>query len=166
MYYQKIKLRPCEMSLAVVGLDYPNNDKSNRRFEMLLCKRGEPVRLLLEPKNQADERAIAVLSTRGVQLGYLTAERAWLIQPWLQAGQPYDAVFQEASRWQRSFVRASARARRSCRSSAPTSSTTGARWSTATMSIGAVEGIAWVPRPNRHARARRSPGFFATMAEG
>ena len=87
-----------ELSLAVVGLDYPNPDKSHRRLEMDLCSRGEPVYLVLEPHNPADQRAVAVLSLRGVQLGYLTAERAWLIQPWLAAGEPYEAVFQEPSR--------------------------------------------------------------------
>jgi len=99
MYFDKIKqVAPRELSLAVVGLDYPNADGSNRRFEMLICERGEPVTFLPEPKNKFDQRAVAVLSSRGVQLGYLTAERAWLVQPWLQAGDPYEAVFHEPSR--------------------------------------------------------------------
>ncbi|MDQ2763129.1 MAG: HIRAN domain-containing protein [Pseudomonadota bacterium] len=83
------------MSLAVVGLDYPNADRSNRRFEMALCVRGEPVHLVPDPKNRADPRAIAVVSARGIQLGYLTAERCGLIGGWLAAGEKHEVLFQE-----------------------------------------------------------------------
>ena len=89
---------PREMSLAVVGLDYDNSDKSNRRFEMTMSVRGEPVRLIREPKNKHDRRAVAVMSTRGIQLGYLTAERCGLIGGWLDLGESYQAVFQEPGR--------------------------------------------------------------------
>ncbi|USA40248.1 HIRAN domain-containing protein [Pelagerythrobacter marinus] len=70
---------PRPLSLAVVGADYPNTRGPGRRFEIALCKPGEPVELIPEPKNPADPRAIAVYSARGVQIGYLTAERA----PWI-----------------------------------------------------------------------------------
>ena len=89
---------PLELSLAVVGLDFPNTDKSNRRFEMALCFPGEPVHLVPDPKNRADPRAVAVLSARGTQLGYLTAERCGLIGARLEAGERYEAFFQEPSR--------------------------------------------------------------------
>lgn len=101
MFYAPITPRltsPREMSLAVVGLDFPNADKSNRRFEMAMCVHGEPVYLVREPKNRADPRAVAVVSTRGVQLGYLTAERCGLIGGWLDAGEKYEAAFQEPGR--------------------------------------------------------------------
>ncbi len=86
-----------ELSLAVVGLDFANRDKSNRRFEMALCAPGEPVELRLEPKNPADPNAVAVFSARGVQLGYLTAERAPWIGAKLRNGEEHRAVFQEPS---------------------------------------------------------------------
>lgn len=89
---------PREMSLAVVGLDHANLDKSNRRFEMALCEYGERVQLVRAPKNKADENAIAVVSVRGIQLGYITSLRAALIARWLDAGEPHEAVFQEAGR--------------------------------------------------------------------
>ena len=89
---------PRELSLAVVGLDFANPDKSNRRFEMALCVHGEPVHLVREPKNRADPRAVAVVSARGIQLGYLTAERCGLIGGWLDAGEKHEAVFQEPGR--------------------------------------------------------------------
>jgi len=70
-------LRP--LSLAVVGAPYGNADGSNRQFEILLCKPGEPVELRPEPRNRHDRHAIAVHSCRGVQIGYVTAERAPLL---------------------------------------------------------------------------------------
>lgn len=87
-----------ELSLAVVGLDYPNRDRSNRRFEMALCAPGEPVYLVREPKNRVDPRAVAVVSVRGIQLGYLTAERCGWIGGRLLAGEDYEAFFQEPTR--------------------------------------------------------------------
>lgn len=86
-----------ELSLAVVGIDYPNPDKgkSDRRFEMLVCEPGERVVLRLEPKNKHDELAVAVFSSRGIQLGYLTAERCGWIGSKIRAGDSYEAVFQE-----------------------------------------------------------------------
>ena len=70
-------LRP--FSLAVVGAPYGNADGSNRQFEILLCKPGEEVTLRPEPRNRHDRNAIAVDSCRGIQIGYVTAERAPLL---------------------------------------------------------------------------------------
>jgi hypothetical protein len=53
--------------------------------------------LLPEPKNKADPRAIAVFSHRGVQIGYLTAERAPWIGKLIRDGREVQAVFQEES---------------------------------------------------------------------
>jgi len=64
------------VSLAIVGAPYGNADGSNRLFEILLCKPGEEVSLRPEPRNKFDRNAIAVDSCRGVQIGYVTAERA------------------------------------------------------------------------------------------
>ena len=90
-----------ELSLAVVGLDFPNPDKSrsNRRFEVALCRPGDPVELRPEPKNPADPRAVAVYSERGIQLGYLSAERCGLVGKRLRAGEEVRAVFQDADRF-------------------------------------------------------------------
>lgn len=89
---------PRELSLAVVGLDYANPDKSNRRFEMAMCKRGEPVQLVREPKNPVDKHAIIVLSARGISLGYISFQRSGLVSGWLDAGETYEAQFQEPGR--------------------------------------------------------------------
>jgi hypothetical protein len=89
-----------ELSLAVVGIDFPNPDKSrsNRRFEIALCRPGDPVELRPEPKNPADPRAVAVHSERGIRIGYVTAERCGLVGKWLREGAECRAVFQEAGR--------------------------------------------------------------------
>lgn len=70
-----------ELTTSIVGIDFPNADKSksNRRMEIMLTPPGEHVELRPDPKNEYDENAIAVWSIRGVQTGYVSAERAPLI---------------------------------------------------------------------------------------
>ncbi|RMB53864.1 HIRAN domain-containing protein [Sphingomonas sp. PP-CE-3A-406] len=84
-----------ELTLSVVGIDFPSADrsKSNRRMELLLCAPGEPVDLRREPKNPHDANAVAVFSARGIQMGYISAERAPLIGRRMQQ-EEHVAVFQ------------------------------------------------------------------------
>lgn len=82
------------LSLAIVGINFPNKRGPDRRFEIALCLPGEPVELRLEPKNPADPYAVAVYSCRGVQLGYITAERAPWISAQIRSGRECLAVFQ------------------------------------------------------------------------
>lgn len=86
-----------ELTLAVVGLQHANADKSDRRFEALLCAPGDPVHLVREPKNKHDRLAIAVWSERWVQLGYLQADRCALIGSKM-ASDTYVAIFQGLER--------------------------------------------------------------------
>lgn len=83
-----------EFSTAVVGVQYPNGDKTDRRFEAMLCKPGDEVYLVPEPRNKYDPRAVAVISERGVQIGYLGAERCGWIGGRLAAGETCVAIFQ------------------------------------------------------------------------
>ena len=83
------------LSLAVVGADYPNKRGPGRRFELNICRPGEPIELRPEPKNKADENAVAVYSQRGIQLGYLTAERAPWIGGMLKQGREISAIYQQ-----------------------------------------------------------------------
>lgn len=87
------------LSLAVVGADFANEDKarSNRRFEIALCKPGDAVHLVPEPKNKADRNAVAVFSERGIQMGYITAERCGRIGALIREGREIVAVFQQAA---------------------------------------------------------------------
>lgn len=87
-----------QLSLAVVGADYENKKGPTRRFEIALCIPGEPVHLVHEPRNPADQNAIAVYSARGIQIGYLTAERAPHIRKMIGMG-GVSAIFQKAERW-------------------------------------------------------------------
>lgn len=86
---------PLELSLAVVGIDFLNENKSNRRMELIWCKPGDPMELRPEPKNKHDPNAVAVYSARGVQVGYLTAERAPLIGARLRNGEECEVIFQD-----------------------------------------------------------------------
>ncbi|WP_313335751.1 HIRAN domain-containing protein [Sphingobium yanoikuyae] len=85
------------MSLAVVGAQHPNVDGSDRRFEILLCPPGEPIELRPEPTNKHDPLAIAVYSARGVQIGYLSAERCGRIGQLMRLGHEVQAIFQGMS---------------------------------------------------------------------
>jgi hypothetical protein len=83
-----------ELTLAVVGIDFPNADGSNRRSEAMMTLPGETVELVPEPKNKHDSNAIAVISPRGVQLGYVNAERAPYIGSRMSRGEDAEAIFQ------------------------------------------------------------------------
>lgn len=82
------------LSLAIVGSQFPNKKGPTRRFELELCKPGEPIQLRPEPRNPADENAIAIYSCRGVQLGYVASVRAVLIISYIRSGAEVRAVFQ------------------------------------------------------------------------
>jgi hypothetical protein len=81
----------------IVGVDYPNQRGPARRFEVELCAPGDRVDLVPEPKNPTDSRAIMVVSERGVQMGYITAERAPWIGSQMSAGADVRAIFQAIS---------------------------------------------------------------------
>lgn len=82
------------LSLAVVGIEFDNSDGSNRRFAMAMCSIGDPIELRLEPKNPADENAVAVYNSAGMQLGYITSIRAVRISALIREGRELQAVFQ------------------------------------------------------------------------
>lgn len=83
-----------ELTLAVVGIDFPNADGSNRRSEAMMTLPGDPVELVPEPKNSHDSNAVAVIGPHGVQLGYINAERAPYIGGKMNRGEDVAAIFQ------------------------------------------------------------------------
>lgn len=85
-----------DMTLSVVGAIHLNKDGSNRLFEIALCAPGEPVALQPEPSNRHDPSAVAVISTRGIPIGYLSAERCGWIGSRIRLGEELRAVFQDA----------------------------------------------------------------------
>lgn len=85
-----------EFTLAIVGIDFPNTDRArtNRRSELMLLEPGDPLTLRPEPTNRFDPRAVAVISPNGVQVGYVTAERAALVGGRIRAGDEVAAIYQ------------------------------------------------------------------------
>lgn len=88
-------MRP-DMTLSVVGAIHPNADGSNRLFEIAMCAPLEQVELIPEPGNKHDPSAVAVFSVRGIQIGYLSAERCGWIGAKIRLGEELIAVFQES----------------------------------------------------------------------
>lgn len=87
-----------DMTLSVVGGIHANVDGSNRLFEIALCAPGEPVQLVPEPRNKHDPSAVAVLSARDIQIGYLSAERCGWIGSKIRLGEELRAIFQAPSK--------------------------------------------------------------------
>lgn len=83
-------------SFAVVGGAHKNADGTDRMAEIYQCEPGELVNLYPEPENPHDRHAIAVFSCRGVQIGYISAERAPRLGS-LLASREVQAVFQRAT---------------------------------------------------------------------
>jgi len=83
-----------DMSVAVVGALHSNADGSNRQFEIAMCSPGEPVRLVPEPRNKFDPSAVTVFSARGLQIGYVSAERCAWIGSKINQGEDIRAIFQ------------------------------------------------------------------------
>jgi hypothetical protein len=94
---QELERPLAAITLAVVGAPFPNADGSNRKFEIMLCEPGETVELRPDPQNKRDPRAVAVFSCRGVQLGYLSAERCGRVGSLIRSGREVQAVFQAES---------------------------------------------------------------------
>lgn len=81
-------------SLAIVGLPYPNKRGVDRRFEAQMCVPGEAVELRPEPSNKHDRWAVAAFSSRGVQFGYVSAEKAQWIGGMIREGRELTVLFQ------------------------------------------------------------------------
>lgn len=85
-------MRP--FSLAIVGLPYPNKRGPDRRFEATICAPGEPIELRPEPNNKHDRWAVAAFSCRGVQIGYVTAEKAQWLGGMIREGREITVIWQ------------------------------------------------------------------------
>lgn len=81
-------------TLPIVGIHFPNKRGPSRRFELELCVEGEELELRPEPENRADPEAVAVYSARGVQIGYVPAERCARLTALIRQGRDILAVFQ------------------------------------------------------------------------
>lgn len=86
------------LSLLVKGADHRNKRGPARRFEIAMCSPGDPITLELEPENEVDRNAVRILSERGIQIGYVAAERAPWISSMMRSGREIRAIFQEATK--------------------------------------------------------------------
>jgi hypothetical protein len=71
----------------VVGVTHKNRDGSDRQRILKSCRPGMRVMLAREPDNPVDPNAVAVRISGGQQIGYLAAEVAQWVAPWLGSGQ-------------------------------------------------------------------------------
>ena len=90
-----------ELSLAVVGARFDNVKRKgkptgSRQMEILLCEPGERVTLVHEPKNLVDGKAIAVFSSRDIQIGYVVADRTGIIHRAWGDARDVRPIFQES----------------------------------------------------------------------
>jgi hypothetical protein len=68
-----------DFRLRLVGTQFDNEDGSSRQEELSSCSVGELVTLEREPHNPHDPSAVAVYSSRHVQIGYIGADYAsWI----------------------------------------------------------------------------------------
>lgn len=81
-------------TLPISGIDYPNRRGPTRREELSRCLPGDSLELQPEPDNPADPRAVKICSSRGVQVGYIPAERAARINAMLVSGRNIRTIFQ------------------------------------------------------------------------
>lgn len=81
-----------DFRLAAVGTWYDNDDGSSRQAELRQCARGEPIEFRREPDNPHDPAAVALVSRRGVKVGYLGRERAGWIASKIDRGYDVRAI--------------------------------------------------------------------------
>ena len=74
-------------SKRVVGVTHKNRDGSDRQRILKSCRLGMRVMLVPEPDNPVDANAVAVRIAGGQQIGYLAADVAKWVSPWLGSGQ-------------------------------------------------------------------------------
>lgn len=68
-----------DFRLRLVGTQFDNEDGSSRQEELGRCAAGEAVDLVREPENPHDPSAVAVISRRGVRIGYIGADyTSWI----------------------------------------------------------------------------------------
>jgi len=71
----------------VAGVTHKNRDGSDRQRILKSCRPGMRVVLAREPDNPVDMNAVAVRVAGGQQIGYLAADVAKWVSPWLESGQ-------------------------------------------------------------------------------
>jgi hypothetical protein len=71
----------------VAGVTHRNRDGSDRQRILKSCRPGMRVTLAREPDNPVDPNAVVIRVAGGQQIGYLAADVAQWVAPWLGSGQ-------------------------------------------------------------------------------
>jgi hypothetical protein len=71
----------------VAGVTHKNRDGSDRQRILKTCRAGMRVNLIHESDNPVDPNAVAIRIAGGQQIGYLAADVAQWVAPWLGSGQ-------------------------------------------------------------------------------
>jgi hypothetical protein len=87
--------RILQLATTVAGMEYHNNDGSNRKEIVDGCRPFEKLALTHEPDNRYDVNAVAVHRTTGEQLGYIPRKLAAEIVGEAQLGFSHFAFFWE-----------------------------------------------------------------------
>ncbi|MBB5712892.1 HIRAN domain-containing protein [Sphingomonas xinjiangensis] len=81
-----------DFSLPACGEGYENEDGSSPQEELARCWPGEIVDLVREPGDPHDPLAVAVVSMRGVRVGYFRRDRAQWIGSKIDRGYDVRAI--------------------------------------------------------------------------
>jgi hypothetical protein len=66
--------------IGIVGESFKNDDGSSRQAEIKRCSSGEVVSLERDPENIYDANCVKVVSVRGVQIGNISRDDAWIAE--------------------------------------------------------------------------------------
>ena len=81
-----------DFSLPACGECFDNDDGTSRQEELARCTPGDWLQLVREPDNPHDHMAVAIVTTRGVRVGYLRRDRAVWIGSKLARGYDVRAI--------------------------------------------------------------------------
>ena len=80
--------------MPACGERYENEDGSSRQDELARLAPGDWLQLVREPENPHDPLAVAIVTTRGVRVGYLSRDRAGWIGSKIDRGYDVRAIVQ------------------------------------------------------------------------
>lgn len=87
-----IRLGWNDFSLPACGEMFDNEDGTSRQEELARCGPGDWLQLVREPENPHDPLAVAIVTTRGIRVGYLRRDRAMWIGSKIDRGYDVRAI--------------------------------------------------------------------------
>lgn len=87
-----------QLITAARGEGFRNADGSDRQLVIAALRSGDAVELRRERDNRRDAQAVALFSSGGAQIGYLSRDVARIVAPLMDAGRPVTAVVERTQR--------------------------------------------------------------------